>query len=183
MLQPRPQSVSSASLASSAPRAPSSTSLASSSSAPRAPSSSTLTDDYSDYLMSPASTEHDKVSFKTEVAQSPSHSGGSNNDDSAGEECPCKEEVEQEEAKALVEALEQSEVEQSVLPYVPGLSPDVADNTVTIRVSDEVRICSYKTCAFKRALSVERHACTCTCTQYMYMYPVHVCLNYHDVHV
>ena len=55
---------------------------------------------------------------------------------SEGEHCVCKEEVEVEEAKALVAAMEKSQLEQTTLPYVPGLSQN-NDATMTIRVQDE----------------------------------------------
>ena len=96
-----------------------------------------LTDDYSDYLMSPSGSDQDKVSFKTEVA-SPSHSAHEHLD-GEDEDCACKEEVEKEEARALVQAIEQSSVEQYELPYVPGLSRD-SEQTVTIHCDAEVSV-------------------------------------------
>ena len=53
------------------------------------------------------------------------------------EDCQCKEEVEKEEAQALVAALEQSTGSQAKLPFVPGLSPE-EDETLTIHVQQDV---------------------------------------------
>ena len=52
-------------------------------------------------------------------------------------DCPCKEEVEKEEAQALAKALEESE-KQASLPLVPGLSSNNDDDTITIHVQDVV---------------------------------------------
>jgi hypothetical protein len=38
------------------------------------------------------------------------------------EQCHCKDEVDREEAEALATALDQSSLEQSQLPHIPGLS-------------------------------------------------------------
>ncbi len=54
------------------------------------------------------------------------------------EECHCKEEVEKEEAQALVAALEQSDIQQGRLPFVPGLSKEKDEETLTIHIQDEV---------------------------------------------
>ena len=54
--------------------------------------------------------------------------------------CHCKEEVEMEEAQALVAAMEQSEMTQLPLPFVPGLSRPYGEKTVTIRVQDEAEV-------------------------------------------
>ena len=48
--------------------------------------------------------------------------------------------MEKEEAQALVAALEQSNLQQGHLPYVPGLSKEKDDETLTIHIQDEVRI-------------------------------------------
>ena len=58
--------------------------------------------------------------------------------DGTSEDCHCKEEVEKEEAKALVQAIERSGLEQSQLPFVPGLS-STDSKTITIHVEPEVR--------------------------------------------
>ena len=54
------------------------------------------------------------------------------------ESCHCKEEVEKEEAEALVEALEQSSQRQLSLPFIPGLSRNDSQETIVIRVQEEV---------------------------------------------
>ena len=51
--------------------------------------------------------------------------------------------MEKEEAQALVAALEQSNLQQGHLPYVPGLSKEKDDETLTIHIQDEVRILIY----------------------------------------
>ena len=63
---------------------------------------------------------------------------GSSQQSSGDAECHCKEEVEKEEAQALVAALEQSNIQQGILPYVPGLSKEKDDETLTIHIQDEV---------------------------------------------
>ena len=60
-------------------------------------------------------------------------------DNSASENCHCKEEVEIEEAQALVAALERSSLAQDALPYVPGLSREPSEASVTVYIQDEVR--------------------------------------------
>ena len=65
---------------------------------------------------------------------------GSSQQSSGDPECYCKEEVEKEEAQALVAAMEQSNVQQGHLPYVPGLSKEKEDETLTIHIQDEVCI-------------------------------------------
>jgi hypothetical protein len=59
-------------------------------------------------------------------------------DNTASENCHCKEEVEIEEAKALVAALERSTLAQDALPYIPGLSRDPSEKSLTIYIQDEV---------------------------------------------
>jgi len=54
------------------------------------------------------------------------------------EPCQCKEEVEREEAQALVAAMERSSVSQDSLPHIPGLTRELSEKTVTIHVQDEV---------------------------------------------
>ncbi len=54
--------------------------------------------------------------------------------------CPCKEEVEREEAQALVEALERSTLAQEALPFVPGLSRPDKEEVLTIHIQDMVRV-------------------------------------------
>ena len=51
--------------------------------------------------------------------------------------------MEKEEAQALVAALEQSNLQQGPLPYVPGLSKEKDDETLTIHIQDEVRILKF----------------------------------------
>ena len=57
-----------------------------------------------------------------------------------GGDCPCKEEVEREEAQALVAALERSELLQNPLPYIPGLSGQSPDAAITIRVQEDSEV-------------------------------------------
>ena len=56
----------------------------------------------------------------------------------AEDNCHCIEEVEAEEAKALAQALEASTSRQAMLPFIPGLSRMEGQETVVIRVQDEV---------------------------------------------
>ena len=60
---------------------------------------------------------------------------------SSDELCPCKEEVEKEEAEALAEALKRSELRQDTLPFVPGLSRGRSEETLAIHVQDQVSDC------------------------------------------
>jgi len=55
------------------------------------------------------------------------------------EPCQCKEEVEIEEAQALVAAMERSSLTQDRLPHIPGLSRELSEKKVDIHVQDEVR--------------------------------------------
>jgi len=52
--------------------------------------------------------------------------------------CQCKEEVEKEEAQALVAAMERSYLRQDCLPCIPGLTRELSEKTITIHVQDEV---------------------------------------------
>lgn len=62
-------------------------------------------------------------------------------DNTGDDGCHCKEEVEKEEAEALVEALERSDLPQDELPHVPGLSRGKSDSTLTIHMQDQVWFC------------------------------------------
>ena len=55
----------------------------------------------------------------------------------AEEECPCKEEVEKEEALALAKAMEVSSVDPPK-PFVPGLTPLDQEEVITIRIQPDV---------------------------------------------
>ena len=54
-------------------------------------------------------------------------------------DCPCKEEVEKEEAEALAKAMEVSE-HQSPTPVVPGLTPTAREEVITIRIQPDVSL-------------------------------------------
>lgn len=100
-----------------------------------AASTSGLTEDLTDLALSSANEDH--VSFKTEVANaSPQRTHSCDNLVNA-DDCHCKEEVELEEAQALVEAMEQSVKDQNALPFVPGLSRKESTDTLTIHIQDE----------------------------------------------
>ena len=147
---------------------------------------SATTDDYSDLLVSPAN--RDRISFKTEVAQSPSHSSESGSGESraqimqhmcnninntnnniagaTGQDlCPCKEEVEMEEETALAQAIERSFAQQVALPHVPGLTSDEAQ-VVRIRCQEEVSV-SLLSFAFSLIQSIycKPVKCPATCCQ------------------
>ena len=64
------------------------------------------------------------------------------------DDCHCKEEVELEEAQALVEALEQSASDQNALPFVPGLSRKDESDTLTIHIQEEVRLINSFSCQY-----------------------------------
>ena len=53
------------------------------------------------------------------------------------DDCPCKEEVEKEEATALAQAIERSFAQQVALPHVPGLTSEESE-VLTIRCEEEV---------------------------------------------
>lgn len=53
------------------------------------------------------------------------------------EECPCKEEVEREEALALAKAMEVSALDPPK-PIIPGLTPTDREEVITIRIQPEV---------------------------------------------
>jgi mitogen-activated protein kinase kinase kinase 1 len=114
---------------------------ASSADATAATSSGNLTEELMDITLSP-SRDEDNVSFKTEVAStSPQHLSyrlpRTDHRHSDEESCPCKEEVEKEEAQALVAAMEQSSLQQNELPYVPGLSRQDEEQTLTIHIQED----------------------------------------------
>lgn len=52
--------------------------------------------------------------------------------------CPCKDEVELEEAQAVFEALQRSQLPETALPHVPGLCPEAGNETITIQIQEEV---------------------------------------------
>lgn len=64
-------------------------------------------------------------------------------DNTADDGCHCKEEVEKEEAEALAEALERSDLPQDALPHVPGLSRLKSESTLTIHLQDQVNNCVF----------------------------------------
>lgn len=53
------------------------------------------------------------------------------------DECPCKEEVEREEALALAKAMEVSALDPPK-PIIPGLTPTDREEVITIRIQPEV---------------------------------------------
>lgn len=55
------------------------------------------------------------------------------------DECPCKEEVEREEALALAKAMEVSTLDPPK-PIIPGLTPTDREEVITIRIQPEVLI-------------------------------------------
>jgi uncharacterized protein YaiI (UPF0178 family) len=54
-----------------------------------------------------------------------------------GDACPCKEEIEKEEALALAKALEVSGTDPPT-PKIPGLTPTEKEEVVTIRIQPDV---------------------------------------------
>lgn len=53
------------------------------------------------------------------------------------DDCPCKEEVEREEALALAKAMEVSALDPPK-PIIPGLTPTDREEVITIRIQPEV---------------------------------------------
>ncbi|KAH3695504.1 hypothetical protein DPMN_082964 [Dreissena polymorpha] len=94
-------------------------------------------DDCPDYMAQTPCTDADKpVTFQTEVAMvstKRSHSQALEND---GDDYPCKEEVEKEEALALARAMEVSSHDPPT-PVVPGLTPLDQEQVITIRIQPE----------------------------------------------
>ncbi|XP_062600728.1 mitogen-activated protein kinase kinase kinase 1-like [Saccostrea cucullata] len=78
--------------------------------------------------------EH-SVSFKSEVA-SPKEPVVNFLKQKQDDECPCKEEVEREEALALAKAMEVSALDPPK-PIVPGLTPTDREEVITIRIQPE----------------------------------------------
>ncbi|ESO92542.1 hypothetical protein LOTGIDRAFT_162448 [Lottia gigantea] len=76
------------------------------------------------------------VSFITEVTQSPSTSPNHAREHSQVSDCPCKDEVEKEEAAVLAKALAVSE-RTDACPVVPGLTPTSREEVITIRIQPE----------------------------------------------
>lgn len=78
--------------------------------------------------------EH-SVSFKSEVA-SPKEPIKSFMKQKQDDDCPCKEEVEREEALALAKAMEVSALDPPK-PIIPGLTPTDREEVITIRIQPE----------------------------------------------
>jgi hypothetical protein len=70
----------------------------------------------------------------------------SSDNETDGDACPCKEEIEKEEALALAKALEVSGTDPPT-PKIPGLTPTEKEEVVTIRIQPDV--CNHAYITFK----------------------------------